>query len=428
VQSIKRKVLCIGAAGIVLAIAGCGSSSSSGGASKAPIKIGQLTALSGPLGTTGPAEVAAVRVAIAQANAAGGVHGRKLTLVTADDQGTPSDAVTGLQSLAGKGAQFMIAGDITPICSSEFGALSRVSVVMMIESCTDDADTGPAAKPDVFRAGVTDALLMTGGTDILCNKVSNLGSSVASTFAGATSYDILNANYDLTNGQASYIKAVAGGCGVKLRKQVEVPLTATDTLPYISSLESGQSASSASNTVLVLNVFGSALLDAIKVGVSTGLFKHYKYVVSFVTDDSEEIAAQQSLGAQMPTIYQINDYYSALPGAANATFVAAYKKAENGQAPGDGSAEAYRAAEALIALLKASSSDTVSSVESAAVGAKFQTPTGMETIGSDHQGNDSLVLHVYSASGQSLITTLSGSLLGSQFTPADQVLGKKYGL
>ncbi len=372
--------------------------------------------------------MAGAQVAINQANAAGGVHGRKLELVTEDDGGSPTTAVAGLEALAGKGVSFVIAGGITPICSAEFNALQRVDMLMMIEACTDDSDTGPNPMPDVFRAEFTNGILMTAAQNTLCGRLTGLSATVGATFSGVKSYDILNANYDITNAQAAYMKKMLSSCGITLRKQVEVPLTATDTLPYVSALESGIPSNSASDTVLVLNEFGSALLNAIKVGVSTNLFKHYKYVLSWVTDDTQEIAAQASLGSQMPTIYQINDYFSGLPGALNASFVQDYKALMHGALPGDSSEEPYRDTQALIAALRAAPSDTVAAVEQAAAGVSFDTVTGEETIGSDHQGTVNLIVHSYSPAGNELIATLSGSSLASEFTPADQALGKSLGL
>lgn len=434
-KSRQIRLMSLGVAVAALLAAGCSSSSSSSSAessqsaaSQAPIKIGLLVTLSGPLGASGPATVAGAQVAINQANAAGGVHGHKLELVTADDGGSPTQAVAGLESLAGKGVHFLIAGGITPICSAEFNALQRVNMLMMIEACTDDSDTGPSPMPDVFRAEFTNGILMTAAQNTLCGRLTGVSAAVGATFSGVKSYDILNANYDITNAQAAYMKQMLSTCGITLRKQVEVPLTATDTLPYISSLENGIPSNSASNTVLVLNEFGSALLNAIKVGVSTNLFKHYKYVLSWVTDDTQEIAAQASLGSQMPTIYQINDYFSGLPGSVNAAFVQGYKALMNGALPGDSSEEPYRDAQALIAALRAASSDTVAAVEQAAAGVSFDTVTGEETIGSDHQGTVNLIVHSYSPSGNELIATLSGASLSSEFTPADQALGKSLGL
>src|ERR1700722_2906833 len=92
-------------AAAVLLASGCGSSSKSSGAgttvpaSQPPIKIGLLTSLTGPLGPTlGPSEQGA-QARIDLQNAEGGVNGRKLQLVVADDASSVTQDLTAAQDL-----------------------------------------------------------------------------------------------------------------------------------------------------------------------------------------------------------------------------------------------------------------------------------------------------------------------------------------
>lgn len=92
-----RKLGRYGASAVVLALAaaasGCGtpgSTSSSGGSTSGPIKIAVIDAQSGQSSSLGQWEYDGVKLAVKQANAAGGIDGRKIVLTLFDDQGDPT--------------------------------------------------------------------------------------------------------------------------------------------------------------------------------------------------------------------------------------------------------------------------------------------------------------------------------------------------
>lgn len=70
-----------------------------GFAQGAPIKIGTLTPLTGSGGPYGPVMVKAVKAVIDEVNAAGGVLGRKVELVSEDDQTSPEAGVRAARKL-----------------------------------------------------------------------------------------------------------------------------------------------------------------------------------------------------------------------------------------------------------------------------------------------------------------------------------------
>jgi branched-chain amino acid transport system substrate-binding protein len=92
-----RKLGQCGVSAIVLALtaaaAGCGapgSAGSSSGSSSGPIKIAVVDAQSGQDSPLGQWEYDGVKLAVKQANAAGGIGGRKIVLTLFDDQGDPT--------------------------------------------------------------------------------------------------------------------------------------------------------------------------------------------------------------------------------------------------------------------------------------------------------------------------------------------------
>ena len=68
-------------------------------ASGAPYKIGVTYPLSGPQGAWGQLIVPAIEIAVAHANAAGGVNGRPLALVVEDSKGNPEAAVSAMRKV-----------------------------------------------------------------------------------------------------------------------------------------------------------------------------------------------------------------------------------------------------------------------------------------------------------------------------------------
>src|SRR5436190_271992 len=68
-------------------------------AQKNPIRIGYLPALTGPSSSTGIGINRGVDLAVKEINAAGGVNGRKIELITRDTQSDPTKAVNGAAEL-----------------------------------------------------------------------------------------------------------------------------------------------------------------------------------------------------------------------------------------------------------------------------------------------------------------------------------------
>lgn len=121
------------AATVVLVAAACsapGSSSNSGsggsGASSGPIKIAVVDAQSGSESDLGQFEWRGVNLAVKQANAAGGIDGRKITLTLYDDQGDPTVGTELAKKIASQGeiamfgtAESAVTLAMAPILASE---------------------------------------------------------------------------------------------------------------------------------------------------------------------------------------------------------------------------------------------------------------------------------------------------------------------
>ena len=94
IQRDRRQVL-LGAGALALSPLGARAQQASG----APYKIGVTYPLSGPQGAWGQLIVPAIEIAVAHANAAGGVNGRPLALVVEDSKGNPEAAVSAMRKV-----------------------------------------------------------------------------------------------------------------------------------------------------------------------------------------------------------------------------------------------------------------------------------------------------------------------------------------
>ena len=100
-----------------------------------PIKLGSLTPLTGAGGPYGPAMVATVKAVIDEMNAAGGVLGRQLVLVSEDDQTSPEAGVRAARKLIDVDKVSAIMGTwasavttaVAPLCWESKTFLSTVS-------------------------------------------------------------------------------------------------------------------------------------------------------------------------------------------------------------------------------------------------------------------------------------------------------------
>ncbi len=116
-----------------------------------PIKIGWLSSLTGPLSSAALAENEGVQLAVEEVNAAGGILGRKIELLTRDTAGDPTKAVNFAQQLAFSDKVHFVIG---PVNSGEGLAttpiLARAGIPNLVIGSIDQL-TDPKKYPRAFR-------------------------------------------------------------------------------------------------------------------------------------------------------------------------------------------------------------------------------------------------------------------------------------
>jgi branched-chain amino acid transport system substrate-binding protein len=116
-MTMKRR-LAVATAALVLA-AGCsntGGSSSSGDRDESgPLKIGVIVPLSGAAGPNGKHVLAAIQTQAELINKQGGVDGRKIQIVSKDDQSTPATGVSAATEMVSKKVDVVMGGWNSPV-------------------------------------------------------------------------------------------------------------------------------------------------------------------------------------------------------------------------------------------------------------------------------------------------------------------------
>ena len=123
----RRFVLCAGA-GAMLAVAGWQAQAEDGVTEK-EVRIGMANALSGPASGLGTDLKAGADAYLARANAAGGVNGRKIVLVSKDDGYEPDKSAAATKALIEQDKVFLLFGYVgTPTSAAAVPLASRAGV------------------------------------------------------------------------------------------------------------------------------------------------------------------------------------------------------------------------------------------------------------------------------------------------------------
>ena len=122
-----------------------------------PIRIGWLASLTGPASAPAIGFDRGVQFAAASINAAGGVKGRKIEIVTRDTQGDPTKAVNAVQDLINRAKVNAVWG---PTNSGESLAVTPIMArakMPNIHPCVVDSLIDPAKYPNAFRIAPANA-------------------------------------------------------------------------------------------------------------------------------------------------------------------------------------------------------------------------------------------------------------------------------
>src|SRR5215468_7263521 len=124
-------------------------------AANEPIRIGYLPALTGPSSSTGVGINRGIQLAVQEINAAGGINGRQIELITRDTQSDPTKAVNGAAELTRGEKVSVVFGPVNSGESLAVVPLLARTKTLQIHPCWVDSLTDVKKYPLCFRNAPT---------------------------------------------------------------------------------------------------------------------------------------------------------------------------------------------------------------------------------------------------------------------------------
>jgi branched-chain amino acid transport system substrate-binding protein len=307
-----------------------------------------------------------VDLAVEHINAKGGVLGKKLEVVSRDDQGKPGEAVKIADELFNRDGVAMIFGNL----------FSHVGLALA-------SYAGQKKKLYLAAEPLADALVWAKGNRYTFRlrpstymQAAMLAKRAAAT--GAKRWATIAPNYAYGKDAVAAFKKILK----KLNPNVEFVTEQWPALFKIDAAAEVQAIQAAKVDAIYNVTFGPDLAKFVREGTTRGLFDK-KLVLGLLTGEPEYI---DGLKGEAPKDWIVTGYpWYAIKDAAHTAFVDAYQKRFNDY-PRNGSIVGYNAVLSIAAAIKkAGSTDTEKLVE-AFKGLKLDTPVGAITYRAiDHQ-------------------------------------------
>lgn len=164
------KVVAFAMAGL-FAFTGCGEKSAD------TIKIGTIGPLSGAVAVYGVDCKNGIELAVEEINAAGGINGKMISLISEDDEGNPEKSVNAYKKIVTKDKAKFIVGSLTSGCTMAISSLAQAQKVLMIApaaTATAITDAGDY----VFRACFIDPFQGTVGAKFVSETLGSKNAAV----------------------------------------------------------------------------------------------------------------------------------------------------------------------------------------------------------------------------------------------------------
>ncbi|MDY0107739.1 MAG: ABC transporter substrate-binding protein [Giesbergeria sp.] len=322
---------------------------------KDPIKIALVTSKSGGFSTMGADVANGIKFAVEEANAKGGVDGRKIILAEGDDESTPDAGRRVAEKLAREGHN-LILGPITSSISLAISQnLARWDAAFIGTISKADKLTTDACNPRFIRSNHSDAMDLA----MINEWVKGIQGN---------NFAIMAADYVWGQDSAKSFEAAVTAQGKKVALKLFVPLGTKDYAPYIQQLK-------------------AANVDAIWVADVSGAIAFTKQAADFGL-----IPKTPLIGHALLSNFVVNATGNALtntPGNVGYTpdidtpqskaFAAAFK-AKHNRLPSDTEGQAYNGAMVLFQGVTLAKSVKPEDVTKALRGAQVDTLYGKATV------------------------------------------------
>ena len=329
------------------------------------IKIGEINSYSGLPAFTEPYRKG-WQLALEEINAAGGVNGKPIEMISKDDGGKPASAITAANELTSSDGAVMLMGTFfsnVGLAVSDFA--KQKDVMFLAAEPLTDAITWSKGNAQTFRLRPSNYMQAA----MLAEEAAKLPAKNWATVAP---------NYEYGQSAVAVFKQILSA------KRPDVKWVG-EQWPTQGKIDAGPvvEALIATKPDAILNVtFGGDLVKFVREGSTRGLFKD-RAVVSFLTGEPEYLAP---LKDEAPTGWIVTGYpWNAVKTPAHEAFLKAYQAKYNDY-PRLGSIVGYVTMKAAAAILaKAGSTETAALIK-AAEGLPLDTPFGPISFRAiDHQ-------------------------------------------
>lgn len=191
---------------------------------KEPVKVGLVSSKSGVFAEQGEEVIRAVKFAVEEANARGGVDGRKVELAEGDDEGTPDAGRRVAEKLARDGHNLLIGAIPSSISLAIAQNLERWDAAYFVQASKSDKLTGDSCKSRSIRTNHSDAM------DIA--MINEWAKSIK-----GNSFATLAADYVWGRDSAESFRKAVESQGKKVALSLYVPMGTKDFAPYIAQLK-----------------------------------------------------------------------------------------------------------------------------------------------------------------------------------------------
>lgn len=354
---------------LAVALTACGGPSGAGGGGSdgsdtSPIVIGFVAPSNGSLAEVGKQAQSGWELAVEEVNAAGGVDGREVKLVSMESDGQAANTVRSVrQAVTQEGANFIGGVTTSPEVSAVNQQLASLNVLSFSATAQDDALTGEACVANSFQTTPSVSMLLGAIDESLAELKGDKWAIMVPDYS--TGHTVA----------ASFTEAVeAAGKEVVM---TEFPAQGTtDFSPYITKMmESGADA-------LFVNAQGADGVAFVKQADQFNAFDSLETVLGFNTFYRFSLPA---MGDEVEGFFANLPYNSSADNELNKNFVKAYEE-KYGETPDYVQAFNYLAAQTLFEGVRQAGSVDTDEVQEALNGMTYDSIAGEVTMrAADHQ-------------------------------------------
>lgn len=328
-----------------------------------PVQIGIVTSQSGAFTAQGEDSLRGMQFAVDEANAAGGVGGRAVTVRIGDDESTPEGGRRVAEKFARGGHNLLIGPISSAITLALAQNLQRWDAMYVSTLSKSDRITGDSCNARMFQSNHSDAM------DLAIVQPWLKDNSKESRFA------IVANDYVWGRDSAESFTKAANKLGKKVELSIFPPVGTKDFAPYIAQIKA-----SGAEAVWVA-LIGRDLISFAKQAAEFGLTKStriigHSYIMSFVVKATDN-ATENVLG--------VMNYGAEIDTPRNKAFVAAWRKKFN-RDPVENEVGGYNGMQMILQGVQKANSVKPAEVSKALAGLTIDTVFGPARIrAEDHQ-------------------------------------------